>query len=106
MDDHTQVWLAAIAIIPVTIAAMTSALLAWRGNQTGAALVKIANDTHTLVNNNMSIALEANYSVTRRLALLTKDPVDVDAAAEAKKKLDDHLKQQKVVDIRNAELSR
>jgi hypothetical protein len=54
--------------------------------------------THTLVNSNMGAQLKLNATVTHRLAMLTGDPVDEEAAVLSKKMLDEHEAKQAVVD--------
>lgn len=100
MSESTQIWLALIAIVPVTIAAITSALLAWNSNQHAKQLMRVAEDTHTLVNSNMGLSLESYATVTRRLAKITKDPEDEAIADAAEKKFAEHVVQQRIVDER------
>lgn len=54
--------------------------------------------THTLVNSNMGAQLKLNAVATRRLADLTKDQDDINAANLAAKMLKEHEGRQAVVD--------
>ncbi len=61
-------------------------------------LSKVAKATHVLVNSNMAVQLRLNQAVTRRLADITKDPVDVKAAELAEKMYIEHQGKQREVD--------
>jgi len=63
---------------------------------------KVAKDTHTLVNSNMGVQLQLNASVTKRLADVTKDPIDKEAALSAARLYADHLGKQAIVDSRQS----
>jgi len=64
-------------------------------------LVKVANDTHTLVNSNMGVQLKISAVALRRVANLTKEPDDIAAADLAEKALSSHEAKQTIVDSRN-----
>ena len=98
MNDTTQIWLAAIAIIPVTIASITTAIMAWQNRAHGAKMFDLAKDTHTLVNSNMGATLESYAVIAKRLAKITKDPEDEKAATLAELKYNEHITQQALVD--------
>jgi hypothetical protein len=66
-------------------------------------LAKVADATHTLVNSNMGAQLKLNAVVTRRLADLTQDPTDHDAAALADKLLAEHQEKQAIVDSKTVQ---
>lgn len=75
--------------------------LALNVNETSDKLAKlqtIANDTHTLVNNNMAIQLRINAVKSRKLADITKDPADIEEAIVAERSLSEHLARQASVD--------
>lgn len=59
---------------------------------------KVMDATHTLVNNAMAAQLRLNKAVTRRLANMTGDPIDIEAADVAEIAYDEHQKKQQVVD--------
>ena len=59
---------------------------------------KKLDDIHTLVNSNMSIQLRISALALRRVADLTKDPRDADAADEAEKGFHEHEAKQRIVD--------
>jgi hypothetical protein len=61
-------------------------------------IAKVAESTHTLVNSNMGIQLELNMAVTGRLAAITKDPMDIEAAKLAKDNYLSHQMKQSIVD--------
>lgn len=61
-------------------------------------IAKVADQTHTLVNSAMGYQLQLNAVSTRRLAILTNSPVDVQAAALAERALKEHEEKQAVVD--------
>jgi len=58
----------------------------------------VADDTHTLVNNNMAIQLRLTAVSARALANITKDKDHVRAAEEAELALADHMRKQAAVD--------
>lgn len=91
MLDTTQIWLAVIAIIPVTIASITAAIVALRTHS-------LARDTHTLVNSNMGATLESYAMLATRMAKITSDPEDVAVANAAMVKYQHHQTQQAIVD--------
>lgn len=64
-------------------------------------LTTVAKDTHTLVNSNMEKQLQINAIVTRRLAVITKDPEDIKAADDADSLLREHVKKQTIVDSKD-----
>ena len=55
-------------------------------------------DTHTLVNSNMGSQLKLTAVALRRVAELTENEDDFNAAVEAEKLLADHVRKQAVVD--------
>jgi hypothetical protein len=61
-------------------------------------MAEVGEATHTLVNANMGVQLLLNATVTRRLADITKDPVDAEAAGLAQKLYDEHQAKQATVD--------
>lgn len=61
---------------------------------------KTADATHTLVNSAMSTQLKLNAVMSRRLANMTKNQTDRDAAALAEKLYEDHEVRQRIVDAR------
>lgn len=67
-------------------------------NEQAAALAKITQDTHTLVNSNFGIQLALHAKSARKLANLTNDPVDILVADTAEADLQDHITKQKIVD--------
>ena len=54
--------------------------------------------THILVNSNMGVQLKLSAAALRRLANLTSDPDDVEAATLAETMLAEHNKKQAIVD--------
>lgn len=62
------------------------------------ALKSIATDTHTLVNSNMEKALLISAIALRRVASMSNDVGDIDAANVAEAALAEHRKKQKIVD--------
>lgn len=85
-----SVWIAIIGGV-VTI------VLAWMNLRLGK-IAKVADQTHTLVNSAMGYQLQLNAVSTRRLAILTNSPVDVQAAALAERALKEHEDRQEIVD--------
>ncbi len=63
-------------------------------------IVKVANDTHTLVNSNMGVQLRLNAELSRWKAESTKTPEDEQAAVTSEGMYQDHLRKQAVVDKR------
>lgn len=61
-------------------------------------IVETGDKVHILVNNNMAIQLKVSALALRRVAELTKDPMDIDAAEVAEKAYRDHQVRQGVVD--------
>lgn len=59
---------------------------------------EVVDSTHTLVNSNMQVQLEISALALKRLAELTKDPVDREAADKAQLLYRTHLEKQKLVD--------
>ena len=57
--------------------------------------------THTLVNSNMGVQLKLNAAVTKRLANMTQDKNDIEAAELAATMLTEHEKKQAIVDAGN-----
>jgi branched-subunit amino acid transport protein len=54
--------------------------------------------THKLVNNAMAVQLELNAQLSHRVAKLTHDPADIEAALVAAKLLQEHMAKQAAVD--------
>lgn len=81
------------------IAAVVTLALAWMNSRLGK-IAKTAEKVHTLVNSAMGSQLKLNAVATRRLAILTNSPVDVDAAAVAEKALKEHEAKQATVDAK------
>jgi hypothetical protein len=61
-------------------------------------LATVAKATHLLVNSKMSVQLDANRIMARRLADLTKDPADEAAAELAERDYGEHQAKQAAVD--------
>lgn len=61
-------------------------------------MAEVAKATHTLVNSNMGTQLKLNSVVSRRLAKLTNDATDIQAANLADELYDAHVAKQNVVD--------
>jgi hypothetical protein len=59
---------------------------------------KIIRDTHTLVNSRMGIQLRLTAVALHRLAIITKEPGDIEAAQLAQAQYDEHISQQSIVD--------
>jgi hypothetical protein len=59
---------------------------------------KKLDDIHTLVNNNMAIQLKLNAVTLRRMAGLTQEVGDIEAAAAAEKLYAEHMAKQALVD--------
>ncbi len=59
---------------------------------------EVTEATHVLVNNNFAVQLQAISVLSHRLAVLTRDPLDVEAADTADRLLAEHLAKQSVVD--------
>ncbi len=88
-SDTVQIFTAGFALIGTLITAFLTysiAKLAKDQKNGNAAITKV----HTIVNGGMRVVLFANLTIARRLADVTKDPVDVAAAAVAEKLLTDH----------------
>jgi hypothetical protein len=61
-------------------------------------LADVTNATHTLVNSNMGVQLQLNATLARRVAELTKSPLDAEVADKADRMLSDHQSRQSIVD--------
>lgn len=72
-------------IVKMTLEDATERAEIQRADQT-----KLAVSTHKLVNSNMGVQLRLHRDTSRRLAMLTKDPADVQAAALAEKLYAEH----------------
>lgn len=59
-----------------------------------------SNDIHTLVNSNMGVQLKITMLLADRVANLTKEPLDYEAANVAHQAYDEHMKKQAVVEER------
>jgi hypothetical protein len=84
-----------------TTAADAANKLVMTNSATDSKLAKIdktTNDVHTLVNSNMGTQLRLAAVALRRLADLTKEQADIDAATLAEEMLDAHVKKQEIVD--------
>lgn len=75
----------AVAEVAAKLEASTSAV---DGKLNG--LAQVAKDTHTLVNSNMAVQLKLHAGTSRRLAEITHDPVDIQAADLAEKMVSEH----------------
>lgn len=64
------------------------------------AIVETGDKVHVLVNSSMSAQLKLNAVSAHRIATLTKDPVDYEAAITADKLLKEHELSQKVVELK------
>jgi hypothetical protein len=62
-------------------------------------ILSVVDKVHTLVNNNMGIALKANATLSRRIADLTKDERDATAASVAERLFMEHDTKQETVDL-------
>jgi hypothetical protein len=67
------------------------------------AIAATGEKTHTLVNSAMGAQLKMHAAVTRRLAILTKDSADVEAANQAEQLLKEHEGKQAKVDAKESE---
>lgn len=65
-------------------------------------IAKTGEKTHTLVNSNMGVQLRLNAVLSRRLADMTKEPADIDAANLAEQLLSAHEGKQSIVDTKAA----
>lgn len=65
------------------------------------AIAETGESTHRLVNSAMTLQLRLNKLTTQRLATLTQDPLDVEAAKLATQQLDEHEKKNALVDEKN-----
>ncbi len=72
------------------VASMAAAKMAAKLN----VIEKTGDVTHKLVNNAMAVQLKLNASVTKRLAIMTRDPEDEAVADQSEKMLREHLAQQ------------
>lgn len=79
---------------------MVTIALAWIAGRKLNAIAKTGEQVHTLVNSNMGTQLKLNAISLRRLATITNDPVDVDAAMLAEKLLKEHDAKQAAVDAK------
>lgn len=61
-------------------------------------IVKVGAITHSLVNSAMGVQLKINAVALKRLAELTNDPKDIEAADLAEIALQQHLEKQEVLD--------
>jgi hypothetical protein len=64
--------------------------------QVGGELDKI----HTLVNSSHGVQLRMTYIALERLAHFTKDDLDKEAASEAKRLYEEHMRKQKILDAK------
>lgn len=79
------------------IGAVVTIAVAWIGMKLKE-VAKMIAQTHSLVNGAMGTQLKLNAMTTRRLAMMTQDQMDVDAAAVAEKALSEHEAKQVVAD--------
>lgn len=86
--------------IQAAIAGVVTIALAWLASRKLNAIAKTGEQVHTLVNSNMGTQLKLNAISLRRLATITSDPVDVDAAMLAEKLLKEHDAKQAAVDAK------
>lgn len=84
--------------IQAAIAGVVTITLAWIAGRKLNAIAKTGEQVHALVNSNMGTQLKLNAITLRRLAIITKDPIDVDAAMLAEKLLQEHEAKQAVAD--------
>lgn len=61
-------------------------------------LKKVADETHTLVNNNMGVQLKLNMELSRWKADQGNDPAHIRDAEQAEKLYNEHMEKQAVVD--------
>lgn len=59
---------------------------------------KKLTDIHTLVNSNMGAQLKIGAIALRRIAIITKDAADIEAAKVAEDLLAEHVRKQAIVD--------
>lgn len=93
-SEITAAWLAFLTPIALAVLALTN----WFTARRNVLLLKVAKATHTLVNSQHGLALLKVVSTTKRLADLTKDPVDIEESEKARKMFADHEAKQGVVD--------
>jgi hypothetical protein len=88
---------AAATVGVVLINGIIAVLLAILSNKTSG-LVKVTNDTHTLVNSEMGRQKQLTAIALRRLAITTNNPKDVEAATLAESIYEYHMRRQAIVD--------
>lgn len=93
-----------LALTALVIAG-TNILTAWWAMRAASAatakldsIASTAEKTHTLVNSQMGYQLKMHATVTRRLAAITGDPADKEAAGQAEQLLKEHDEKQATVD--------
>lgn len=85
------------AVLISIVGGLVTLLGLWMNLKLGK-IAKVSDQTHTLVNSAMGYQLQLNAVSTRRLAILTNSPVDVQAAALAERALKEHEDRQEIVD--------
>lgn len=85
------------AVWQSAIAGLVTLFLAWMARKMNT-IEKVADKTHALVNSTMGYQLKMHATVTRRLAAITGDAADKEAADQAAQLLKDHDEKQAVVD--------
>jgi hypothetical protein len=98
-------WLAFLTPVCVAVVGLINAMamkMANAASHKAAAASQIQTqkltEIHTLVNNDHGVSLRLAASALRRVADMTKDPGDIQAALDAKAASDDHDAKQKIVD--------
>jgi len=84
---------------------MCTGLLAYytlKLNQKVDIAAKVGIDTHALVNSAMGAQLKLAATLSMRIAKLTNDPGDMNAALDAQRLYNDHVAKQKALDATNA----
>lgn len=88
-------WAVIISAVGVIIANITALII---GYLKVVHIGKVSDATHTLVNSAMGAQLKVAAIAMRRVADLTRDPADTEAASVAEKALADHEAKQARVD--------
>jgi hypothetical protein len=94
----TVLWQAVIAAVVTIVLAVVPLLVAKNTNAKIAEIAVVADQTHILVNSNMERQLRVSAIALRRVAELTKDKADIEAAHEATLLLTEHMKRQATID--------
>lgn len=83
------------------VVAITAPVILWmqlKQKKEVAEVKSIAKETHILVNSNMGTQLLVASTLAQRVADLTANPEDRQVATDTRKKYDDHMTKQAVVD--------